>query len=153
VTLAGRHDNCLAGPGDDRLEPELELHRSGPNLEALLLLGMNMGARDAPVGGQREVDGEQLAVGIGRGLDELDGLAADRVAENLSSMCHEIAPGLKARRPIDSVEQDSRSGGRFSSAARSISGRPRLNRGPPCGGSGIVLRSDGAAALRLLANL
>ena len=45
---------------------------------------MDMGARDVPVGGQREVDREQLAVGVSRRVDELDRLAADRIAENLS---------------------------------------------------------------------
>jgi hypothetical protein len=57
-------------------------------VEALLLLGVHVSARDAAVGSEVELELEQLAVGVGRRAQELDALTADGVLDDLSGVCH-----------------------------------------------------------------
>jgi hypothetical protein len=89
VDLAGGHDDDVAGLRDDLLHPEAELQRASVHDEALLLLGVHMSAWDVAVGGEREVELEQLAVRVGGGAAELEALAADGVVEDESGVSHE----------------------------------------------------------------
>jgi hypothetical protein len=88
VGVAGRDDDDVARLGDDRLEAELELHAALDDLEALLLLAVHVQAGDMTVRGQLEVEGEQVAARVGRGLPEGEGLAADGVRDRLSAVGH-----------------------------------------------------------------
>jgi hypothetical protein len=88
VHAAGRHDDCLARLGDDGAQAEAELHGALEHLEGLLLLRVHVRTGDAPVGSERELELEELAVGVGRGAHELDALAADGVLDDLSRVGH-----------------------------------------------------------------
>jgi hypothetical protein len=92
VDLAGGDRDDLAGAGDDLLQAHAERHRALDDLEALLLLGVDMGAGHGAVGGELQLDLEQLAVGVGGGLDEGDLLAADGVLDRLSCVGHLGSP-------------------------------------------------------------
>jgi hypothetical protein len=81
-----RHDDRLTGLGDDRAQPDAELHRSFEDVEALLLLGVHVRAGHAAVGRELELELQQLAAGIRGGAEELDLLAADGVLNDLSGM-------------------------------------------------------------------
>ena len=70
VHAAGRDDDGLAGAGDDRAHAEAELHRALEHVEALLLLGVHVRAGHVAVGRELELELEQLAVGVGGGLEE-----------------------------------------------------------------------------------
>ena len=69
--------------------PEAELHRALEHVEALLLLRVHVRTGDVAVGGQLELELEQLAVGVGSGLEEGDALAADGVVDGLSGVSHD----------------------------------------------------------------
>ena len=97
VDAARRDDNALAGLGDDLAEAEAELHPPGVDVKALLLLGVNVGPGHVPVGGEREVELQQLAVGVGRGAPEGDPLTADRVVDCLSCVRHLNTPSRGGR--------------------------------------------------------
>ena len=88
VDLAGRDGDDVAGVGDDLLHAHAEGHRAFEDLEALLLLGVDVSTGHGAVGGELELDLQQLAVGVGSGLDERDLLAADGVLEGLSCVSH-----------------------------------------------------------------
>ena len=89
VRHAGGHDDDLAGAGDDALAAHPEAHRAVDDLEALLLLRVNVQrARHAAAGRELEVDRDQLAVGVCRGLAERDPLAACGVLECQSCVGH-----------------------------------------------------------------
>src|SRR6266571_7063947 len=72
------------------------------------------------VGGQHQVEGEQLAAGVAGGLVEDESLSADRIVENLSGERHVTClPAWSGRRParlLICCQQWSRSQGRVSSA-------------------------------------
>src|SRR3954470_7227992 len=93
VDLAGRHRDDVAGAGDDLLQAHAEGHRALDDLEALLLLGVDVRAGHGAVGGELEFDLDQLAVGVRSSLDEGDLLAADGVLEGLSCVSHFGSPG------------------------------------------------------------
>jgi len=105
VLLAGRDDDHLAGTRDDALASHFEAHRALHDLEALLLLGMNvLTARDTPAGGKLELDREQLTGRVGRRFAEGDALSARRVLECLSSVRHSCSDLVAdARRPVSSA--------------------------------------------------
>ena len=85
VLLAGGNDNNLAGPGDDPLASHLEAHRAFDDLEPLLLERVDVLAPGDPaVRGELEVDRQQRAGRLRRGLAERDPLAAGGVLECLS---------------------------------------------------------------------
>ena len=113
VHPAGGDDDRVAGLGDDRAHPEAELHRALEDLEPLLLLGVHVGAGHAAVGGQRELELEQLAVRVGGGAEELDALPADGVLDDLSGVGHwsllDVAG--RARRGFDLVRPSLRRNG------------------------------------------
>src|SRR3954468_22590815 len=88
VRLAGRNGDDVAGLGDDRLAAELEAHRALDDAEALGLLRVDVQAGDLAVRRQLEVEGEQLAVALGSGGDEGDGLPRDGVRDLHSGVCH-----------------------------------------------------------------
>src|ERR687896_1105949 len=89
VLLARWDDDNLTGPRDDPLASHPEAHRALDDLEALLLLRVNMlAARDPPARGQLEVDRQELAARVRRCLAERDPLPAGRVFECLSCVCH-----------------------------------------------------------------
>src|ERR671915_111823 len=89
VLPAGGDDDHFAGSRDDPLAAHPEAHRALDDLEALLLLRVDvLATRDPPVRGKLEVDREQLAVRFRRCLAERDALAACRVLECLSSVNH-----------------------------------------------------------------
>ena len=92
VRHAGGDDDHLAGPGDDPLAPHPEPHRALDDLEALLLVRVDVQATGDPaVRGKLEVDRQQRAVRLRRGLAEGDPLSACGVLECLSCVCH-VAP-------------------------------------------------------------
>src|SRR5215211_1270771 len=99
VRLAGGHHDDVTRPGDDRLAAEPESHAAAPHLEALLLLGVHVLAGHVPVGGQLEVDLEQLAARVGRGPAEGDPLATDRVLDDLTCVCHVLLLGRASGGP------------------------------------------------------
>ena len=92
VHAAGRDHDRVARLGDDRAQAEAEAHRALEHVEALLLLGMHVGARDAAVGRELELELEQLPAGVGRRAQELDALAGDGVVDDLSGAGHGDAP-------------------------------------------------------------
>jgi hypothetical protein len=92
VCLAGLDDEDVAGLGVDPLQAPAEADVPGEDLEALLLVGVHVHARHRAVGGQLDVDLQILAVRVGRGLAERDLLAAYRVHDGLSCVCHLVAP-------------------------------------------------------------
>jgi len=80
VPLASGDDDHLAGPRDDPLASHLEAHRALDDLEALLLLRVDvLGTRDPSARGKLEVHREQLAARYRRCLPERDPLSAGRV--------------------------------------------------------------------------
>ena len=60
-------------PADATILPqtEPERHRALEHVEALLLLGVDVGAGHAAVGAELELELEQLAAGVGGGLEEV----------------------------------------------------------------------------------
>ena len=85
---AGGHRDRVAGQRHDRAQPDAELHRAFEHVEALLLLRVHVRAGNAAVGGELELELEQLAVGVGGGAQEFDALAGDGVLDDLSCMGH-----------------------------------------------------------------
>lgn len=89
VLLTRGDDDHLAGPRDDPLASHLEPHRALDDLEAFLLVRVDvLATRDPPVRGKLEVDREQFAARYRRCLAERDPLSACRVLECLSSVSH-----------------------------------------------------------------
>src|ERR687896_1835124 len=89
VLLARWDDDNLTGPRDDPLSSHPEAHRALDELEAPLLLRVNMlAARDPPARGQLEVDRQQLAARVRRCLAEREPLPTSRVLECLSCVRH-----------------------------------------------------------------
>ena len=89
---AGGDDNDLAGSRDDPVASHLEAHRAFDDLEALLLQRMDvLATRNAATGGELEVDCQQLAVGIRRGLADRDPLAARGILKYLSCRSHDAS--------------------------------------------------------------
>jgi hypothetical protein len=85
VGQAGWDDDDLPGPGDDPLSPHSEAHRPVDDLEAFLLIRVEVqGAGDATSWGKLEVDRHQLAARLSGGGAERNPFAADRVHECLS---------------------------------------------------------------------
>jgi hypothetical protein len=85
---AAGHDDGLAGAGLDGAAAEAERHLALEDLEALLLMGMDVHARDLAVGRELELDLQALAVRVGRGGEERDALAADGVLDDLTCIRH-----------------------------------------------------------------
>jgi hypothetical protein len=75
VRHPGGDGHHVTGLGDHGLAAHLELHGAAEDLEALLLDRVHVPARHVPVRRELEVELEQLAVGVGRGLPERDALA------------------------------------------------------------------------------
>jgi hypothetical protein len=102
VHPAPRNHHGRARPRDDPLEAEAEGHRAADDLEALLLLGVRVRPRHGAAGREHQLEAEQLAVGVGRGLAEEDLLAADGVLEDLPCMRHlvfSLVRGSRWRQP------------------------------------------------------
>ena len=89
VLLAGGDDDHLARPCHDPLAAHPEAHRALDDLEALLLLRVDVPATgDPPARGELEVDRQQLAARVRPGPSERDPLSAGRVLECLSCLRH-----------------------------------------------------------------
>ena len=98
VHAPGGHDDDVARGRDDRAQAETERHRAGEHVEALLLLGVHVGPGNAAVGGELELELEQLATGVGGGAQELDPLTADGVRDGLPGVCHGRSSGGRRTR-------------------------------------------------------
>jgi hypothetical protein len=61
-----------------------ELERSFEHLEALGLERVDVGGGDGAVGLDGDLDLDELAVGVGRGTEERDPLAGDRVLDRVA---------------------------------------------------------------------
>jgi hypothetical protein len=87
VPLATGDDDHRAGSRDGPLASHPEAHRALDDLEALLLLRVDvLATRDPPARGKLEVDREQLAARVRRRLAERDPLCAGRVLGGLSAV-------------------------------------------------------------------
>jgi hypothetical protein len=92
VCLAPPDDHNVTGLGVDLLEAPAEADVPGEDLEPLLLVGVHVHPGHCSVWGQLDVDFEVLATRVGGGLAEGDPLAAYRVHDGLSCVCHLVAP-------------------------------------------------------------
>ena len=88
VLGAGGDDDLLAGGGDDLAASGLEAELALEHLEALALVGVEVGGGDEAARLDDDLDQDVLAVGVGRGLDEPHQLAGDRIVENVSLADH-----------------------------------------------------------------
>ena len=82
--MPGRHGDDIAGPCDDLRLAVAELERALENLEALALIRVDVCGGDGAVGLDGDLDLDELAVGVGRRPEEVDGLAGDRVLDRVA---------------------------------------------------------------------
>jgi hypothetical protein len=88
VVAAGLHRHLIAGAGNDGAAALAEPDGPGQHPEALLLHRVDVAAWHLAVGGQDQIEAQQLPAGVGGGLVEDEPLAADRVVEYLSCKGH-----------------------------------------------------------------
>ena len=74
----------LSGAGDDLRAPVPELERALEHLEALALVRVDVRGGDGAVGDDADLDLDELAVGLGGGLQKADLLAGDGVLDGLA---------------------------------------------------------------------
>src|SRR5919106_3066683 len=88
VRAAGGHGDALARAGDDLLAVELEGERAALDLEGLGLVRVDVRGGDEAVRLHGRLDEDVLAVRLGRGLEEAEALAGDRILDRLSLADH-----------------------------------------------------------------
>jgi hypothetical protein len=91
VRRARRDDEDVSGPRGALLARDPEGRRPGEDLEPLLLLRVNVGGGDEATRAEDEIELQQLAVGVGGGLQERESFAGDRVLERLAGAGHDRA--------------------------------------------------------------
>ena len=72
------------GSGDDSRPAVAELERPLEHLEALALERVDVRGGDGAVGLDGDLDLDELAVGVGRCLKEVDGLAGERILDRVA---------------------------------------------------------------------